>query len=1137
MYKLRGVPKEFETRDQVMAFLSNSPGYVSRQRKYLQRFWPGLMSELQPKKSGGLFGTGWDGKIISPVVRRASDAVQSVGNQIGSTVDQGVAGLGVVSSTGGDPRRIQELQRKTRTQTAGLNEKGVLKASKFAGKVAGNFASEGTQMMIGAPIFPLALAADPARVLGGMKDDYYERYKRLAQGDLSVLAERPAAFLFDAWAGGNMLAKGVTAATGRVPSRTATIKTDGGSVQRYTSPATLSRIIENAYNKLSENHPDAPVVGAKHRTTQRIVTLQEREMSHLRGEVARFSQLARKVKGVGKQMAFDRLLQYGWRTAEERAQALAFIDNELANLRTKKRGGGKAQARTVKALHLAREHITDPPPEVLSALEEGHRVMNLVEETVIALGRLTKEEAAARKNLPARLASGAEWRGHTLDQVLGEKPAAASVIGKIVSPLDRENIGKITAYDPETGRATVHFYNRQQTGLEADVDFSLSELRSTDKRHGEFIGAEDVTAGPSASYLPHTSQSPIRSLAQLPRSINKPKPHKRTQGILFTTGRARYGTKLVTESGLKSARTRVVLRSIEDIKKEWAEPWKPGDDVPDGWQIWNPDAVKYERKWKDSFDDPDMTPRELEKMLADDYGEMVDNMFPTKGYRGKTPMFIIPDHVATAFRSGQMRMPGYGASGLANAVMGVANLANNLFRIRIYLKPSYLTNFFANEATAVFKQGPWHAPNLKQAIGALSSLDRATRHRLDELMGTSASVALEGPAGGRGALGKWTSALGSAANRLTDLIPRRTAIIHELRKRGYKTDKQINDFLASTSKKDKQTLNVMIEEAQNSMGRFEGLGPIEREYLTTWIAVYPWLKAATRWTVRMPWDAPTRAAIVAHAGQEGYDWAKETLGNLPLWLQKYAPVPWLGDKAVTNPGAITPLSTGMDVGMATGNALLGNDVTGNITKLSQLLSPPAAAIGQAAFGVTPYGRESKAGLIETLIGQQDDGGLPRTVKDLISPPGETRYFEDMGRKGTLLSFGLGPLSVRNIKKQQANDAATEETLRKKPAEQRTYIRMLREEQSKASKLGIKVPRVVVEDLLRKAKLDTRLEREEQEARKLGKKMPYSRRLQILGEFLGIDGLSNVPETESEKLYDQYRDYAFPALRAWNEMLP
>ena len=45
-YKLRGVGRAFQTEEQVLAFLHNSPGYVKRRSSYLKRYWPGLAAQV-----------------------------------------------------------------------------------------------------------------------------------------------------------------------------------------------------------------------------------------------------------------------------------------------------------------------------------------------------------------------------------------------------------------------------------------------------------------------------------------------------------------------------------------------------------------------------------------------------------------------------------------------------------------------------------------------------------------------------------------------------------------------------------------------------------------------------------------------------------------------------------------------------------------------------------------------------------------------------------------------------------------------------------------------------------------------------------------------------------------------------------
>lgn len=1240
-YTLRGVPQAFQTRDQALAFLTHSPGYMKRQQAYLKRFWPKLYEDAQARvyigpekftrKPGG---KGFFSKVADVVslekasgtanraaawaAEKADPVVAPVGKKAGQAL-----GVGVVTAF--NPINLAAIAG-AKTLGVGPADDLLKGASHHGGKVGENAAREATQMVVGLPAAPIAALADPTGFAKGIGRDYIERYGRLAKGDLSVLEERPVSFALDFMAGGNIATKLAERAKIVTPvEREAFIHVDGGKTQRYTSPAAFSRHIERKYNAISEAHPDTAVVGARARARRRTVTLQERQMGVLRQDIAKFSQLAKNVKGQGQQMAYDRLHQYGWETPAERAQALRLVGEELETRRGMP--WTKAQSRTIRALELAQQHIASPSEHLLATLREGTDLARRVTDAEIEVGRLTPETAQARVDLPARLVNRGlapytkadEAAGNPVSagqaagpeaRTAGDEGAAGraaqedrpSIRGGLRVPADQVawpsaddlhqlSYDIITPYqgvrDPGLIDAAVgaarnrHGYEggdvfdaaanlanniqRQQAlvdgnkrlGLAAAMDLldrsgvdvaSLAKLNLgvrmremavrdlTPDQLAQMMreaveGTKPPAAGPSAAYLQHTAQTPIKSIAQLPRSINRPKAHKRSQGILFVEGRSRYGTRLVTENALKSARGRVVLQSIDDITREWAKPWKPGDDIPDGYTIWNPEGAKLPRRVREAFDDPDLTPQEVERLLADDYEELAQNVFPT-GAQVKGEAYVIPEWVAQGFRSGQMRMPGYGASDLMRAVNAVVDSANNLFRLRIYVKPGYFVNYASNMAVGAIKQGPWFARNLKNSLEQYSKLKPDTLARIDEIAGTSASIALEGPgASNRGLLANATQAVGSFMNRATDKGPRRMAVIHELEKHGLNDDAAVNAFLDRVARGDakaKATYNTIAEEAQNSMGRFEGLGPVEREYLTRYIAVYPWLKAATRWGVRLPWDAPVRATILAHAGLEGWDYAKEKLGEVATFLEKYVPLP--GGK-VNNLGTLTPLQTGVDVARGATKLATGQ----GDTNASQLLGPFGAAVTQGLTGEDTLGRDAQGGAFGALWGQQDDFGLPRTVKDLVSPPGETKYWKDQGRAGTLGQFAVGGLWPREPKLEAWQKKGRDEKLARLPFEKRTYVREMREEQAVARKAGMKLPGFVAADLRKKAKLENDLHDAEGDAKKTGGKLTYMRRLEILGPYIGVNfqGL-DLPEDLAERYYDKYRPYAYPGLTQWRK---
>lgn len=50
-YKFIGVPRTFETKEQALAFLTHSPGYVKRRQKYLAKYWPGLLADVKGRSN------------------------------------------------------------------------------------------------------------------------------------------------------------------------------------------------------------------------------------------------------------------------------------------------------------------------------------------------------------------------------------------------------------------------------------------------------------------------------------------------------------------------------------------------------------------------------------------------------------------------------------------------------------------------------------------------------------------------------------------------------------------------------------------------------------------------------------------------------------------------------------------------------------------------------------------------------------------------------------------------------------------------------------------------------------------------------------------------------------------------------
>ncbi len=128
VYRFKGVPRTFTTKAAALAFLRNSPNYVSRKQKYLETYWPGLLAEVKGavsnkpartrgqlaataladmKSSGpGLFDTiGSTGAKVGKAAKRWAE------DQVEQTVGTALYGGRDTNRTSKVPARVQHASR------------------------------------------------------------------------------------------------------------------------------------------------------------------------------------------------------------------------------------------------------------------------------------------------------------------------------------------------------------------------------------------------------------------------------------------------------------------------------------------------------------------------------------------------------------------------------------------------------------------------------------------------------------------------------------------------------------------------------------------------------------------------------------------------------------------------------------------------------------------------------------------------------------------------------------------------------------------------------------------------------------------------------------------------------------------
>lgn len=131
-------------------------------------------------------------------------------------------------------------------------------------------------------------------------------------------------------------------------------------------------------------------------------------------------------------------------------------------------------------------------------------------------------------------------------------------------------------------------------------------------------------------------------------------------------------------------------------------------------------------------------------------------------------------------------------------------------------------------------------------------------------------------------------------SKATDLIPRRTAVLYELRKAGYKTPESVealyDAFFRGDKNAQKQLYKVYVN-ANKAMLHFDNLNNIESSIVKNILFLYPFLKSSTEYTLRFPLAHPHVSAAGLYGYREQQKAKEEALGPGPWYEQFLVKVP------------------------------------------------------------------------------------------------------------------------------------------------------------------------------------------------------------------------------------------------------
>jgi hypothetical protein len=340
------------------------------------------------------------------------------------------------------------------------------------------------------------------------------------------------------------------------------------------------------------------------------------------------------------------------------------------------------------------------------------------------------------------------------------------------------------------------------------------------------------------------------------------------------------------------------------------------------------------------------------------------------------------------------------------------DVANDLAKAGIlFLSPAYApVNLIGNLVMNLMQQGVWMPSNLARSAFLHRTLDKADRLFIDKLMGHGISGALATTRLAQ----KPTAAAAHGLGVVVDLIPRRSAFLHEAQREGYATNHEIQQLISDFHAGDQQAIRdieMITRRANDAIVDYERMSPFEKNIMTRVFFVYPWLRGSSRWTIKYALDHPMQAAALTLAADYAYENANETLGDRPGYARQQIPISTksvglgipgtdlgvgldnlVGDHSWTdsqgrpktwNPRQALTQTTPLDlsltaVGYATGS--------GDADAIANMLNPVPKAALVAAFGYDPFKQKEVPRSVKTFAEQLVHLPLQTRIENIRMSP-------------------------------------------------------------------------------------------------------------------------------------------------------
>lgn len=309
---------------------------------------------------------------------------------------------------------------------------------------------------------------------------------------------------------------------------------------------------------------------------------------------------------------------------------------------------------------------------------------------------------------------------------------------------------------------------------------------------------------------------------------------------------------------------------------------------------------------------------------------------------------------------------------------------NEPFRaINLFLRPAYALNALGAASQALLQQGFLMPANLWRGTKARWVYGPDAADQMDNLMGGGRSLSYLSE-GGKFQPTEW---MAKAWNPITDQFFRRSALLHELRRQGFKTPEDIRYALGlgkELNAADRAKVVEATRRGKRAMIDFE-LRPFEKALLRHIFFVYAFQSRSVLWSMHALMDHPTTISLLSQVGQLSEEELDEELGPVPKWFEDtgfvFAGHDDEGRPLVQNWNAISPMGTLSDLY----NPLKGLFTNTPYQSVEELFGGFAAFGVRAITGRNEFGGQFEEGALIGAARSVFEGTSAGALLDRLNP--------------------------------------------------------------------------------------------------------------------------------------------------------